>query len=421
MKMRSSIATLGLSFALALAVAAPATAQPESGGNVAKAKELFDAGAREYENGRFDLAIQAFEQAYKIAPRDGIMFSTAQAHRRQYTRTSDAAHLLRAVELYKLYIDRVKAGGRVTDAVKALGELEPQLKSLDPATAPQPSQTAGALKTRIVVNIFVPGTTVSIDNKPAKAPPINEEVEPGKHVVKLSAPGYFDEVREIAVEKGEIAPANLPQRERPAAFTINTESGAEISIDGRFVGEAPLTSAIELPSGRHFVAILKTGHETYTKEVELKRGARETLDADLQSTTQRDLSYVVIGGAAAFATAGIIFGGLALERESAAQDILDARDARTLSRSEVADYEDIRRERSLYTALAAAGGGAGVALGLLGVGLAVFDEPRAVAAPRMEGPTREREPGSDEPKDIEVSGAPVISPDFLGGTMRLRF
>ncbi len=419
MKLRIGSACL-LALALVLGAGGHASAQPGDG-SVAKAKELFDAGAREYENGRFDLAIQAFEQAYKIAPRDGIVFSMAQAHRRQFTRSSDPAHLARAVELYKQYIDRVKAGGRVTDAVKAVGELEPQLKQLEGSAPVAPAQPSAVLKTRIVVNIFVPGTMVSIDNKPAKAPPINEEVEPGKHTVKLRAPGYFDEVREIVVEKGEIAPANLPQRERPATLAIDADDGAEISVDGRFVGEAPLTSPIELPSGRHFVAVLKTGHETYTKEVDLTRGTKETLTPELQTTPQRDLSYVVIAGAGAFATAGVVFGALALERESAAQDFLDARETRTLSRDEVTEYEEARRDRSLYTALAIGGGGAGVALGLLGVGLAVFDKPRPVAAPRLEGPTQEKPSGDDEPKDIEVSGAPLLGPGFAGATFGLSF
>ena len=94
MKLRFGSACL-LALALVLGTGGPASAQPGDA-SVAKAKELFDAGAREYENGRFDLAIQAFEQAYKIAPRDGIVFSMAQAHRRQFTRSSDPAHLARA-------------------------------------------------------------------------------------------------------------------------------------------------------------------------------------------------------------------------------------------------------------------------------------------------------------------------------------
>ena len=103
---------------------------PDEAPDLVRAKELFDAGAREYEAGRYDGAIQAFEQAYKLAPRDGIVFSIAQAHRRQYTKTRDKHHLVQAVALYKEYIDKVKSGGRVADAVKALGDIEPLAAAL---------------------------------------------------------------------------------------------------------------------------------------------------------------------------------------------------------------------------------------------------------------------------------------------------
>src|SRR5688572_20421007 len=99
----------------ALLLASPANAQTPAPTkeDMARAKELFDAGAREYEAGRFEGALQAFEQAFKIVPRDGIMFSMAQAHRRQYTRTNEKKHLARAAFLYKQYIEKVKSGARV--------------------------------------------------------------------------------------------------------------------------------------------------------------------------------------------------------------------------------------------------------------------------------------------------------------------
>ncbi len=408
------------SAALLAASVTVAEAALSQGQDVSRAKELFDAGAREYETGRFDLAIQAFEQAYKIAPRDGIVFSMAQAHRRQFTKSSETPHLFRAVELYRQYIDRVKTGGRVTEAFKALGDLEPQLKLHEAAVAPPTPEAAP--KTRIVVNIFVPGTLVSIDGGTPTAPPVSAEVSPGKHTVRLTAPGYFDETRDIAVAEGEIAPANLPQRERPAALTIDAIAGAEVSIDGRFVGEAPLLTPIELPSGRHFVAVLKTGHETYTADVDLVRGTEKRIAPPLETTVQRDISYGVFAVAASFVTAGVVFSALAFEREGEARALLETQEVRHLYPSEVTRYEEARRDRSLYTGLAIGGGGAGVALALLGAGLVVFDKPRPVAAPRLDGPsTRPGRPAGEDPADIEVSAAPLLGPGLAGAGAAVSF
>ncbi len=48
---------------------------------VVEVQQAFDAGARAYESGQFEAAIQAFDQAYAISPREGLLFSLAQAHR----------------------------------------------------------------------------------------------------------------------------------------------------------------------------------------------------------------------------------------------------------------------------------------------------------------------------------------------------
>ncbi len=386
---------------------------------VAKAKELFDAGAREYEAGRFEPAIQAFEQAYKIAPRDGITFSIAQAHRRQYTKSNDRKHLTRAVTLYKEYVAKVKEGARVADAIRALGEIEPLLATA-PVDTGEAAQSTAPLKTRIVVNIVVPGTQVSIDGGPPKPAPINEEVKPGPHTVTLTAPGYFDEKREIALSEGEIAPANLPQREKPAVLGLTVDSGAEVSIDGRFVGEAPFARPIELTSGRHFVAVLKNGHETFTKDLDLERGKKTAFEADLSSTTQRDISYVVLTSAAGFAVVAGVFAGLAIERDQAAASLLDARETRELSQTEVADYDDARKDRNLYTGIGIGVGAGGAALALLGIGLFVFDKPRPVAAPTLDSP--KVTPGGPrpdtEPSDIEAPSASLrLVPGLTGASL----
>lgn len=389
--------------------ARPAAAQGKAAEdpNLARAKELFDAGAREYEAGRFEAALQAFEQAFKIVPRDGIMFSMAQAHRRQFTKTNDKGHLVKAVDLYKKYVAKVKSGQRVADAVRALGDLEPLMASVGSDVSPASAEPP---KTRIVVNIVVPGTKVSIDGGPEQDPPLNVEVEPGDHKVKLTAPGYFDEERAIRVTAGEIAPANLPQRERPAELSVDVDEGAEVSIDGRFVGEAPLPRAIELSSGRHFVAVLKNGHETYSDEIELARGSKQTFQADLTSTVQRDAAYVVLVSSAALGVAGAVFAGLAFEREAAATTLLDTREERALTRSELEDYDDAREKRSLFTSMAFGFGGGGAAMLLLGTGLLVFDKPRPVAAPSLEGaPARSTPPDETEPKDVE-SRLPELPP-----------
>lgn len=370
---------------------------------LARAKELFDAGAREYEAGRFVDALQAFEQAYKVVPRDGIVFSMAQAHRRQYTRDHDKKHLVAAFQLFKQYIDKVKSGARVADAVRALGELEPLMVGVVVDNTPPPTEP---LKTRIVVNIVAEGTKASIDGGPEKETPLNEEVKPGKHTVKLTAPGYFDEERTLEVGEGEIAPANLPQRERPAELSLSVGADADISIDGRFIGASPLPRAIELPSGKHSIMVLKNGYRAYATDVLLARGEARTLTVELDGTTQRTISYIVLASAGALGVVGASLGAYALVRQSQANDILDAREERAINYDEVFEYEVARSERDFFGALAFGFGGGGAVLGLVGIGLLVFDKPPPFTSTTVEGPSS---PGPAPVPDVELT--PTVSVD----------
>lgn len=414
-----------LAFALALFVPRAVSAQPDASAatpaapespdrdKLARAKELFDAGAREYEAGRFEAALQAFEQAYRVVPRDGIMFSMAQAHRRQYTRDRDKKHLIAAVELFKQYIDKVKSGGRVADAVRALGELEPLMVGVVVDATPPPAEPR---KTRIVINIVAAGTKASIDGGPAKDTPLNEEVQPGKHTVKLSAPGYFDEERTLEVGEGEIAPANLPQRERPAQLSLLVAGGADISIDGRYVGESPLSRPVELPSGKHAITVLKNGYRAYAAEIAVVRGQSRTLDVELDSTTQRTISYIVLASAGALGIVGASLGAYALARQSDAIDILDAREERALIYDEVFRYEAARSERDFFAALGLGFGGGGAVLAIVGVGLLVFDKPPPpVTGASVDGPSS---PSPGPQPDVELT--PSVSFDAQGWSIGVQ-
>ena len=84
---------------------------------------MFEAGGKAYDRAQYDVALQAFQQAYELVPKDGLLFSIAQSHRRLHTINGDVRHRDQAIAAYRLYLDRVKTGGRVSEAVKALEEL----------------------------------------------------------------------------------------------------------------------------------------------------------------------------------------------------------------------------------------------------------------------------------------------------------
>jgi formylglycine-generating enzyme required for sulfatase activity len=57
-------------------------------------------------------------------------------------------------------------------------------------------------------------------------------------------------------------------------------SGAEVIVDGPFLGKTPL-SGIELPAGSHRVQVKKEGHDTYRATIEVSAGRTASLEAYL--------------------------------------------------------------------------------------------------------------------------------------------
>jgi hypothetical protein len=389
---------------------------------LAKAKALFDAGGRAYDGGDFTTALQAFEQAYAIVPRDGILFSIAQANRRLYTTTNDRGYLERAVQGYKQYLVAVQSGGRRAEAARALGDLEVLLgnKAVDtaPAAAPKPI----AKKTLIAIDSPTPGVLISIDGSEPKPPQVTAEVSAAAHTVKLTAPGF--EPKEVTVRAldGELVPVSYELAEKPGRLVLHGANGADVSVDGRFVGTAPFAKPLELPSGSHFVSVTQNGHESWGTEVDLERGADKTVEADLRSTTQRKASYgFFIAGGVGIVASGAVFGA-SLAKESAAKNIQEKQQTQSISTTELTSYERDKIDRDNLRSAGAVLAGSGAALAVVGLLLYAVDAPRPVAVTsrhgRDEGPKKDRAPSPTSP---ELSILPVVGPSVNGAWVTARF
>lgn len=118
--------------------------------------------------------------------------------------------------------------------------------------------------------------------------PLIAVVSPGKHKVRVSAPGYFPVTRELNAVDGGVVAADIELKPRPAFLRITTEAGAEISVDGRLIGAAPLPKDIKLAAGTRLITVRKNGHAAVTREVRMKRGERVSMKVSLEQTGQRD-------------------------------------------------------------------------------------------------------------------------------------
>jgi tetratricopeptide (TPR) repeat protein len=416
---------VGVAVAVLALAARPALAQDD----VEQAKAFFTAGAKLYDQGNYVAATQAFEEAYRIAPRPPLLFSIAQAEKRQYFVDKSTDTLRRAIGHYRQYLDVVKQGGRRADAAQALSELELVSARVDPqpagagsVAAPPPPPPPPSKPRLSVMATQTRGAQIWVDGKPAIEGIFSDEVAPGKHAIKVSADGYFDEEREVTIQKAPVA-LDIALREKPARLTFVTADGAQISVDGRLVGITPLPVAVDLPAGSHVITIAKNGHDAFSQEIEMDRGEAKTINAELRRTGQRTVSYVLLGTAAASVVAGGVFVGLALHQQSVAKGIDSDRSQGNITQDDLDRYNNALNARDKTWKPAAAGAfGGGLALGAIGALLYAFDQP-AVGAPgagKQERPHKP-EPPPSAPPSMEMSASPFVGPGFLGATMSERF
>jgi hypothetical protein len=419
--MKRMALALGIVVALGGAQAPGADA---SGEVVEKAKTYFNAGAQAYAVGQYPVAVQAFEEAYKLAPRPAIQFSIAQAERRQYFVDRNADHLRRAIEMYRRYVDVVKQGGRRADAVQALSELEPLAAALPAAAAPASSAEPPrpAPVARVMVSSATQGARVSLDGAASAEAPLIGEVKPGRHRVRVVAPGFFDEQRDVVAVEGGLVALDLSLRERPAQLGLAAPADARVFVDGRPAGTTPLARPLELAPGRHLVSVLRNGSLAFSTEVELGRGESRTQQVQLQTSSQRITSYAVFGAGAASLVAGGVFFVLARSRQSSAEAVLEERAAGAISPERLDEYSEARDARDRWMRAGTVATGAGAALGLVGALLYAFDQPNlgdAAAAPRERpAPTT---PRPTRPEPGEISATPLLGPGAWGAALQSRF
>jgi hypothetical protein len=403
-----------------LLAAPPARAQA---GATEQAKTLFDAGAEAYEVGNFAAAIHAFESAYKLAPRPGIVFSMAQAHKRQYYIDKQADHLRAAIKYYREYVRRVEQGGRRGEAAQALAELEPAAERLD--KAPEPTKSADEAKpaTRLMILSKVRGASISVDGDRVVSMPFFSEVKPGKHTLRVSADGYFPEDREVEALSGLVVTLDVPLREMPGRLAIGGADGAQVTIDERLTGVLPLPKPLEVTAGRHLVAVTKSGYKVFAEEIEVERGQSRSIPVKLEMTGQRIGSYALLAaGAAGFITCGVL-GVLAGGQQRTAEEIGDrARGSGGVPAAEFDTYNEAVSARDELRRGAGVAAAAGALVAATGLMLFIFDQP-IVNAARPRGEEKPKTPAPPPPREMpmEMSAAPIFGPGLYGATLSGRF
>ena len=363
------------------------------------AERYFYAGEKAYRAQSFAAAAQNFDRAYEAMPLPEIAFSAAQAHRRAYrvARDRDAAlaHATQAVTLYKVYLEKVKTGGRVMDAMDSLREMERELERLgaaNKATAaarpvepppPPPKQTRlGVLV--VFADQTAPSTMKEISDEPSatvqrvttfidgKPVPADElvAVEPGEHLVRAESAGYLPKERKVKVIKDTEPFETLELEPAPARVTITTEADATIFVDGRATG-----ATAEVAAGKHLVTVTRRGRDAVSREIVVTRGQRITLDVPLDKTFKRRAVPWVLGAAAGLGVVGLVGIVPWVMYEDRAEDLAEQLAAGDQEPSVGEDYNAALESRDMVASGMWIAGGAALVVAGIGAALYYFDTP----------------------------------------------
>ena len=335
-------------------------------------RALFDVGVKAYQQGRYRAAATAFQEAFELTRRPGLLFSLGQALRRSYEQTRDPTELQEAIRYYERYLDAQHEGEHRSEAVSWLEQLSslPAAKSPPTAAAEQPARA------QLVVAVNVPSAKLSLDGRPVPTLPHAAQVLPGKHQIVVTAVGYATDRREISIAAGAVVSLNIELRALTSRVAVTGEHGAELFIDDVRTGILP-SPPVQLAPGQHWVEVRAPGRVTLRQTVQLSAEDSLRLRLFAPATTRRTASWALIGtGAAALLASGVL-GYFALQQESKARALQNQPGAGPA-------FDDSVAKRNGFRLAAAISGGVGVAAtlsGAISIATEGFGPVRSVAAP----------------------------------------
>jgi serine/threonine protein kinase len=93
------------------------------------------------------------------------------------------------------------------------------------------------------------------------------ELPTGKHEIVCKSSGYHDYVESVQIQRGELSRRSIYLEEIAGGILFETETGAQVLIDGVYKGTIPLAAPITIAAGSHKVRLTKAGFKTWESSV----------------------------------------------------------------------------------------------------------------------------------------------------------
>jgi formylglycine-generating enzyme required for sulfatase activity len=136
----------------------------------------------------------------------------------------------------------------------------------------------------VTVDSLPAGASILVDGEPAGTTPATVEILQGERQLILQLATYADWQQTLELNAGD--PLDLGRVElQPAAGTLelaSTPSGANVTLDGEFQGQTPLTLLL-IPGRPHRLAVFKPGYRRHTSTVQLAAAGSDSQTIKLRA------------------------------------------------------------------------------------------------------------------------------------------
>lgn len=118
---------------------------------------------------------------------------------------------------------------------------------------------------------------VYVDNELVGTTPINDlKLKAGVHNIKIVKDGYKEFTKQVDVRPGATVLVEAKLEPEFGVLTIQTSpQGANVYIDNRYAGSAPIT--VELEPGTHEIRVVMEGYEEYIKQINIQPGVQNEI------------------------------------------------------------------------------------------------------------------------------------------------
>ncbi len=287
---------------------------------ILRARATYDAGLQFLNARKFEEAIAVFGDAMRLKPTASIDFELGNCYRGLFSEQQDPAHARTAMDHYQKFLKqadprlaesaslRAQAEHEVVVLSSVLARLPPELST---ATTPTPPPL-----TKLLIGSQIPAQVFLDGESQGEPTPFSRVVQPGRHHIRVSAPGYKTEERDLQALEGRMIFTEILLSIAPGRLDLGTNvEGGRVYVDGLAVGNAPLQRS-GLSPGEHTVGIVRRGHELWLDKVAIEADQTTRLTAHLQPTLQHKLAVVSAWTGGTSLLAGTVAGVMALVANS---------------------------------------------------------------------------------------------------------